>query len=368
MDLQRIERSNRLNKARAMRKNFSRPFQSQENIMTRLLLSLALLCGCAHAQMLAGVIGSSAAAPIVAPSVVQVKGCSGTSTPNTCSLTSNMTAGNTAVSVAVSQAGGCTSVTSTPSNTFQPWFIQTDGGNQRMAVFIARNVASATNTIVATCPGASSWVSQMIYEVSCSTGTAAGDVVGSTTGSGGTPTFTTVNAVGSSAEEVIGSIFDNNNFRTWVAGTGYTLQAEVNSSSGFLGATEDNNTKTGLSGTQSATITGVSTDGWVGSIIALACSPTQDGADTIVTFEGLTNASNPTVAQLNHSTFGVPVTWSIARCRNSVYRGYGIGTRLSHASPHRCDIVSEWADAWPCLQLNRRKHCVPSRNDFPYRD
>src|ERR1700722_1523610 len=185
---------------------------------------------------------------VAAPTLVHVLGCSGTSTPDTCAITA-ATAGDTLVDIAVANGGTCTSVTSTPSNTFQLWGNSITGSN-RHSIFVARNVAASTTSLVATCAGASSFVSQMVYEVSCpATTTAAGDVAGFTTGSGGTPTFTTVNPVGSSAEEVIGSIFDNSNFRTWVAGSGYTLQATVNASGAtHLGATVDNNVKTGLSG------------------------------------------------------------------------------------------------------------------------
>ncbi len=220
-----------------------------------------------------------------------------------------MAAGNLAVVVAVANGGTCTTVTSTPSNTFKAWLVQTDGASNRHTVFVARNVASGTNTFVATCSGASSFVSQMVYNYSIAT---AADVAGSATGTGGTPTFTTNLPVGSSSEAVIGSIFDNANFRNWVAGSGYTIQAEVNQSgSNFLGASEDNNTKTGLSGTQSASITGVSTDVWTGSIITVSSvAGTQDAADINVDFEGLTDTVNPTVAALKSSTHGILLTWT----------------------------------------------------------
>jgi hypothetical protein len=284
-----------------------------------------------EAQLLQQLVMTPAPNAVVAPTLVQVKGCTGTSTPNTCNLTSNVTAGHTLVSIAVANGGTCTSVTSTPSNVFQPWIISLTGGN-RQTVFIARNVASATNAIVAACSGATAFVSQMVYDLSCSAGVAAGDVVGGATGTGGTPTVATVNPVGSSAAEVISSIFDTSNFRTWVPGSGNTIQAEVNASgSTYLGASQDNNTKTGLSGVQPGSITGVSTDPWTMTILGLACAGSASNADTIVDFEGLTNASNPTVTQLNNSTFGVPGTWSISNA-STVFTG-DTGSALPLVTP-----------------------------------
>lgn len=297
----------------------------------KLATLLLLFAPLGHAQMLQTITNAVTNVGITPPSLVQAKGCSGTSTPNTCTLASNMTAGNLAVVVAVANGGTCTSVTSTPSNTFQPWLVQTNGGSNRMTVFVARNVASGTNTLVATCTGATSFVSQMDYEYSNAT---AADVAGSTTGTGGTPTFTTIQPVGSSVEAVIASIFDNSNFRTWAAGSGFTIQAQVNQSGAqFLGASEDNNTKTGLSGTQSASITGVSTDPWTGSIITVSnVAGTQDAADVNMDFEGLSNGVKPTVSALQNSNHGVPLIWSIGS--STVFTGATGSQGTSFPSGH----------------------------------
>jgi len=271
----------------------------------------------------------------VLPAIVQVKSCSGSSTPINCSTTGNMMAGNVAVVETFSLGGNCTTVSSTPSNTFQLWMQSTSASNRR-AVFVARNVASATNTFVVTCAGASSFVSTIIYELS---GVTAADVVGSASGTGGTPSIATITSVGTGTEEVIASIFDISNFVTWLAGSGYTIQGRVNQSgSTWLGASEDNNTKTGLSGVQTATFTGVGSDPWNGTIITLASTSTPDAADTYINFEGLSNTVKPTVAQLQASTYGVPGTWTIGG--SSVFTGATASQGTTTPAAHQIGATS----------------------------
>ncbi len=251
-------------------------------------------------------------------------------------MTSGMTAGNVAVVVAVASNGTCTSVTSTPSNTWQPWVFQSLSGSERITNFVARNVASGTNSLVVTCPGASSFVSAMVYELANVT---AADVAGSIKGSGGTPSVSTIQPVGTSTEEVIASFYDNNNFVTWAAGIGYTIQAQVNQSgSQFLGVSEDNNTKTGLSGTQTATITGVGSDTWVGTVLTFASTPTPDAADIYITFEGLSNTVKPTLAQLTASAYGVPLTWVAPS--STVFTGATGSQGTTTPAPHQVGATS----------------------------
>lgn len=274
-----------------------------------------LLAVMAYAQRVIFIIQDSGTPPsLIAPTLVQVVGCGGVAGSITCTP-SAVGGGNTAVVIGLGNSSTCTTATGT-GYSFLLWQTVVVSGSNHHSVFIARNITAGSTTVTLNCTGTNSGA--VFYEFSPQSGdVVAGDVIGSATGTGGTPSVSTTNSVGVAVEEVVASLYDNANFRTLSAGSGYTVQKRVNDSSHSanctttcLIASEDNNTKTGLSGTQTGSITGVSSDAWNMSIVGLANTPAQSGADTFINFEGTTNTVNPTTSALNTSTFGIPCVWT----------------------------------------------------------
>ena len=283
-------------------------------MLKRLAIVLLLSAPGWGQQILTQIAQSTPPISLVAPTLVQKVGCGGVSGSITCTIASTAS-GDSLLVEGSGNNSNCTSATASGA-TFLMWQNVSLGGTNDKSILFARNVSSGITTITLNCTGTNSGA--VVYEWSAPAGEqVAIDAIGSATGTGGTPSVTTIEPVNSSAEAVVASIYDNANFRTLTAGTGYTMQQRVNNSSHASNCTTTcligsatQNTTTGLTGTQTGSITGISTDNWNMAITGLAVTSTQDVADTYITFEGLSNTVSPTVAQLKASTFGVPGTWA----------------------------------------------------------
>jgi hypothetical protein len=277
--------------------------------VTRLLCLLLLSSG-ASAQLYPLV--PPAPSGVSAPSAVQFATCKGTS-PLTCSFGSGATAGDSIVVFGNSAfLDFCTSVTSTPSNTWINWGTASNNVSANETVFVATNVASGTNSIVATCSGSTEEGIGMV-EVSPS----IPDVIGTTFATGTAVSIPTANAVGAAKEYIVAAGWNITGTGTWTAGTGYTEREflcldSISCSTTYYGMMEDANTTSGLSGVQTATMTSGTSRAWVGSILTMAPTVTQDANVTnYINWDGLSNTVEPTNAQLTSSQYGPQGTWNL---------------------------------------------------------
>lgn len=218
-----------------------------------LILFLALP---AFPQMLQGIVGGKAPAAVGGPVLVQSKRCQGTDAA-TCTLDANATAGNALIVITSSDKStpdtDC-STTSTPSNTWTSAAHVYGGASYgTTGAMYALSVASGTNSIVTSCPGAGG-TTTAVFEVS---GITALDTTGSmSAATGGTCAITTSGSVTASTEYVIAVCNDWNNFNTWSVSSGYTIRNYgFVSGSAYTSVIADNDVRTGLSGTATATFT-----------------------------------------------------------------------------------------------------------------
>ena len=253
---------------------------------------------------------------VAAPALLQSTSCSNLS-GNNCTLTfpSGATLGTAIAIQGTINALETCSASSTPSNTWTVESISYYTGQSGVTYqIVAFNVASGTNSVVVTCPGASA-VAFSGFNIS---NVNTVDVLGTlATGSASTSVSIPTNgSVGSSTEYVLATAFDWNNYNTWTAGTGYTIEQENyrnDSTSSYTGAYEDNNTKTGLSGVQTAMMTKSVNASFTGGIMTFSQSPAQGNAQTFIDFSGLSNGVAPTAATMYTSTHGIlgQPPWSI---------------------------------------------------------
>jgi hypothetical protein len=135
-------------------------------------------------------------------------------------------------------------------------------------------------------------------------GATTADVVNIVSGSGTGVSMTTSGSVGSSNEYVACAWYEVRGYYTQTAGPGYTRRQGLRLSGGnYLGAVEDQDLTTGLSGPQTCTGTMGSSAPWGGGIISFANTGPQS-ADVLIDFEGLTNGATPTQAALRNSVRG----------------------------------------------------------------
>ena len=252
-----------------------------------------------------GTVTANPASPFTAGSVVVVVANANSSTPN---------------SVATTCAGGACS----PANVFKTWVYQASG--IRHSVFVARNITGGTDGLSVGFSSGTSYRSVAVYEVANAT---AADVVGVASGSCAgacAPSVSSFTPSGSTTAEVIASFWENADYRAWTPGTGYTTRASFNLNGSHLGISEDNNTKTGLSGTLTASVSTTTnlTASWRGSLLSVTnAAGTQDVADSYIDFSGLQDGVTPTSAQLDASVHGVPMaSWVLT----------GVGTMTGSAA------------------------------------
>lgn len=248
-----------------------------------------------------------------APTVVQYANCKGTS-PLTCSFSSGATAGDSVVLFSGSAfLDNCTGVTSTPSNTFQLWNLATNNVSATESVFVATNVASGTNSIITSCSGSTEEGVSMI-ELTPS----VPDVTGQTFATGTAVSVSTAEALGTGNEYVAAAGWNITGTYTWMAGTGFTGRENmcldsISCSSTEYGLLEDKNITSGLSGVQTATETISASHPWVAAILAMAPNVAQSAnVNEYINWIGLSNTVEPTLPQLQSSTYGPAGTWSLA--------------------------------------------------------
>ena len=274
---------------------------------------------------------------VAAPALLQSTSCSNLS-GNNCTLTfpSGATLGTAIAIQGTINALKTCSASSTPSNTWTVESISYYTGQSGVTYqIVAFNVASGTNSVVVTCPGASA-VAFSGFNIS---NVNTVDVLGTlATGSASTSVSIPTNgSVGSSTEYVLATAFDWNNYNTWTAGTGYTIEQENyrnDSTSSYTGAYEDINTKTGLSGVQTATMTKSVNATFTGGIMTFSQSPAQGNAQTLVDWSGLVNGSAPTTAELyssTHGILGIP-PWNIGNLLTGLY-GSNAGPYCTYFTP-----------------------------------
>jgi len=249
---------------------------------------------------------------VAAPALIQHTSCKTASSSTTCSFSGGATATHSIGIIVQSDHVPC-SASSTPSNT---WILEATSAIESgyTSMLAANNVASGTNSIVVSCPSAT-LVGASAFEIS---NVNTVDVLGILASAANTAVSIPTNgAVGAATEYVMAGAVDWNNYNTWTHGTGYTIEEQnyQNDSTGtYTGAYEDINTKTGLSGVQTATMTKSVNAGFTGGIMTFSNSPAQGNANTFVDFEGLSNTVAPTAATMYASTHGILPSyagWSI---------------------------------------------------------
>ncbi len=173
------------------------------------------------------------------PTLRQTATCSGQ--PVTCSFSSGATAGDLIV-VFVASGTGCT-VTSTPSNAFFPAVSTADSEGISLGSYYSGSVAPGTNAIRVACSG---YPYATALDIS---GVSVLDQTGSANSTSQITSVTTSGAVIAGTEYVVAAAEVSNVIPTFVAGSGYTNQAQFFAN---FAEVEDKNARTGLAGTQTA--------------------------------------------------------------------------------------------------------------------
>ncbi len=175
------------------------------------------------------------------PTLRQVGTCSG-SQPVTCSFFTPVPAGDLIV-VLVANGSACT-VTSTPSNVFSASVSTTDSQGITLGSYYSGSVAANTNAIRISCYG---YPYAAVLDVS---GVSTLDQTGVANATNEFTSVTTSGAVTASTEYVVSAAEVSNAAPTFVAGPGYTNQLRFFAN---FAQVADKNTRTGLSGAQTAT-------------------------------------------------------------------------------------------------------------------